>query len=84
MSAEKKRKGNGRCLAHSTAVLIDLTSVKCSLSPVYTIQPVVKRVFKPVLQPVSQPVGCLFTQYSRLSGGCQTGLTTRLTTGCIV
>jgi len=33
------------------------------LSPVYTIQPVVKLVVKPVWQ----PVGCFFTRYSRLS-----------------
>ena len=33
------------------------------LSPVYTIQPVVKQVVKPACQ----PVGCLFTRYSRLS-----------------
>ena len=48
------------------------------LSPVYTIQPVVKPIVKPVWQPVeclytrynrfkpvSQPVGCLFTRYRR-------------------
>jgi len=34
-----------------------------SLSPVYTIQPVVK----PVVKPVGQPGKCLYTRYSRLS-----------------
>ena len=65
-----------------------------SLSPVYTIQPVVK----PVVSPVWQPVKCLYTRYNRLSNRLSyrfdnrlyrvykhsTGLTTGLTTGCIV
>jgi len=38
--------------------------VRCiTLSPVYTIQPVVKAVVKPVWQPVK----CLYTRYNRLS-----------------
>jgi len=63
-------------------------------SPVYTIQPVVKRVIKPV----GQPGKCLYTRYNRLSNwfdnrlyrvhkhstGCQTHLTTSLTNGCIM
>jgi len=48
-----------------------------ALSPVYTIQPVVKPVWQLV-------VSCIQT-FNRLSnGGCQTRLTTGLTTGCIV
>ena len=51
------------------------------LSPVYMIQPVVK----PVVKPVWQPGKCLYTRYNRLSNplsiGCQTRLTTVLTTG---
>jgi len=42
------------------------------LSPVYTVQPVVK----PVVKAVWQPGKCLYTRYNRL--------TTGLTTGCIV
>jgi len=59
---------------------------RCWLSPVYAIQPVVKRDVKPFWQPVK----CLYTRYNRLhcvykhSTGCQTRLTTGLTTGCIV
>jgi len=53
---------------------------------VYTIQPVVK----PVVKRVWQPVECLYTRYNQLYcvykhlRGCQAGLTTGLTTGCIV
>jgi len=62
-----------------------------ALSPVYTIQPVVK----PVVKPVWQPVKCLYTRYNRLSNRLSnrfdnrlyrvykhsTGCQTRLTTG---
>jgi len=50
------------------------------LSPVYTIQPVVK----PVIKPVWQPGKCLYTRYNRCQTRCQTGCQTGLTTGCIV
>jgi len=51
-----------------------LTFNKWSLSPVYTIQPVVK----PVSQPIWQPAVSCKQAYNRLSNatGCQTGLTT--------
>jgi len=76
------------------------TGCQTSLIPVwqpavYTIQPVVK----PVVKRVWQPVECLYTRYNRSSirfdnqfvqtvvkhlTCCQTGLTTYLTTGCIM
>jgi len=43
------------------------------LSPVYTIQPVVK----PVVKPVWQPGKCLYTRYNRLSYPLSSGCTTR-------
>jgi len=55
--------------------------------PVYTIQPVGKRLDNRLhhvknIQPVVKPFG-LYRVYNH-STGCQTGLTTDLTTGCIV
>jgi len=59
------------------------------LSPIYTIQPVVKPVVKRIVKPVWQPGKCLYTRYNRLYNpvwqpnelfiqhGCQTGLYNR-------
>ena len=44
-------------------MFLNFNYILSDLSPVYSIQPVVK----PVWQPIWQPVGCLFTRYSRLS-----------------
>jgi len=66
--------------------------------PIYTIQPVVKPVVKPVWQPVkclytrynrlsnglTNRFDILLYRVYKHSTGCQTRLTTGLTTGCIV
>ena len=47
---------------------------RCWLSPVYAIQPVVKRDVKPFWQPVK----CLYTRYNRLSNGLYNRFDNRL------
>ena len=56
------------------------------LSPVYTIQPVVKPVVKlKEREPLYLTLMTgLFFLYDSYTAGCQTGCTTGLTTGCIV